>query len=110
IEVISIVDNLLEHSRIYIFGNDDNPEIYISSADWMTRNIDDRVEVSCPIYDEEVKQQLLDIFANYWQENVKARIYDKTLANRYRLIEGEKYRAQFEMYKYYENQLEVELS
>lgn len=110
IEAISIVDNFLEHSRIYIFGNNDNPEVFISSADWMTRNIDDRVEVSCPIYDEEVKQQLLDIFENYWHGNVKVRIHEKTLSNQYRPLIGEKYRAQFEMYKYYENQLEVELS
>ena len=110
IEAISIVDNLLEHSRIYIFGNNDEPEIYISSADWMTRNIDERVEVSCPVYDDEIKQQFLDIFETYWKGNVKVRIHEQSLSNRYRNQDGEKFRAQFEMYKYYENQLEVELS
>ncbi len=109
IEAISIVDNYLEHSRIYIFGNNNEPEIYISSADWMTRNIDDRVEVSCPIYDETVKEQLLDTFDNYWQGNVKVRIHDKNLSNNYRPIVDDKHRAQLEMYKYYENQLEVKL-
>src|SRR5690606_39068096 len=51
IEAISVVDNYLEHSRIYIFANGGNPEVFISSADFMTRNIDERVEVTCPIYD-----------------------------------------------------------
>ena len=51
IEAITIVDNYLEHSRVYIFGNNNNPEVYISSADFMTRNLDGRVEVTCPIYD-----------------------------------------------------------
>src|SRR5690606_15584193 len=62
IEAISIVDNYLEHSRIYIFGNGGDTEVYISSADFMTRNIDERVEVTCPIYDQEIKQELIDIF------------------------------------------------
>ena len=55
IEAISIVDNFLEHSRVFIFGNDDNPEVFISSADFMTRNLDGRVEVTCPIYQEDIK-------------------------------------------------------
>src|SRR5690606_27588290 len=58
IEVISIIDKFLEHTRLYIFGNNNNPKVYISSADWMTRNIENRVEVTCPIYDEEIKQEL----------------------------------------------------
>ena len=62
IEVISIVDKFLEHTRMYVFCNNDEPKVYISSADWMTRNIESRVEVTFPIYDEDIKQELLDVF------------------------------------------------
>lgn len=109
IEAISIVDNLLEHSRIYIFGNEEQPEIYISSADLMTRNIDERVEVSCPIYDEGIKQELMDTFNICWKGNVKARLHTQDLSNRYKVREeGEPiFRAQEEMYNYYQNKLDV---
>ena len=66
IEAISIVDNYLEHARIYIFGNAGLPEVYISSADFMTRNIDARVEVTCPIYDQNIKNELIDYFDLGW--------------------------------------------
>ncbi|MGG7036073.1 MAG: polyphosphate kinase 1 [Flavobacterium sp.] len=59
IEAVSIVDYYLEHSRVYIFSNNDNPEVYISSADFMTRNLDERVEVTCPIYDEDSRLILI---------------------------------------------------
>ena len=107
IEAISIVDNYLEHSRIYIFGNAGDPEVYISSADFMTRNLDARVEVTCPIYDEDVKQELIDTFNIGWRANVKARIHADDLKNRYRKTDGESFRAQAELYKYYQNKLEV---
>lgn len=109
IEAISIVDNLLEHSRIYIFGNDGEPQVYISSADFMTRNIDKRTEVTCPIYAPEIKQELLDIFDIYWKGNVKARIHSEDLSNQYRLSDGAKFRAQLEMYKYYYDKIDVVL-
>ena len=60
IDAISVVDKFLEHPRIFIFGNEGDPEVYISSADWMTRNLDYRVEVGCPIYDEAIKKELLE--------------------------------------------------
>lgn len=107
IEAISIVDNLLEHSRIYIFGNDNNPSVYISSADIMTRNIDERVEVTCPIYQEDIKQELMDTFEIYWAGNVKVRIHSENLSNSYRPISENVFRAQFELYNYYRNKLEV---
>ena len=108
IEAISIVDNYLEHSRIYIFGNAGDPEVFISSADFMTRNLDARVEVTCPIYDPEIKQELIDTFEIGWKANVKARIHSADLLNQYRKNGDEKpFRAQQEMYKYYQNKLEV---
>ncbi|WP_130733700.1 polyphosphate kinase 1 [Flavobacterium sp. J27] len=108
IEAISIVDNYLEHSRVYIFSNNNNPEIYISSADFMTRNIDARVEVTCPIYDEDIKTELLETFDIGWKANVKARLQSENLKNEYRKIAGEKpFRAQLEMYHYYKEKMEA---
>ena len=108
IEAISIVDNYLEHSRIYIFGNNGDPEVFISSADFMTRNLDARVEVTCPIYDPEIKQELIDTFEIGWKANVKARLHSADLLNQYRKQGDEKpFRAQQEMYNYYQNKLEV---
>ena len=106
IEAISIVDNYLEHSRVYIFGNNNNPEVFISSADLMTRNLDARVEVTCPIYDEEIKKELIDTFDMGWKGNVKVRFHSEKLDNKYRLrAENQVFRAQLETYKYYEEKL-----
>jgi polyphosphate kinase len=105
IEVISIVDKFLEHTRLYIFANTNDPKIYISSADWMTRNIDTRVEVSCPIYDEDIKKELQDLYEICWNDNVKARIINETQDNTYRRNDKPKVRAQFDTYKYYLNKL-----
>ncbi|HLW62132.1 MAG TPA: polyphosphate kinase 1 [Flavobacterium sp.] len=107
IEAISIVDNLLEHSRIYIFGTDDDAKIYISSADFMTRNIDERVEVSCPIYDENLKEELIETFKIYWDGNVKVRLHSERLENRYKRVGEERCRAQEVMYNYYRDKIEV---
>ena len=106
IEIISIIDKFLEHTRLYIFSNNDKPKFFISSADWMTRNIDNRVEVSCPIYDGEIQQELQDLFNICWNDNIKARIINKTQSNNYRINKKEKVRAQFDTYKYYLKQLE----
>jgi len=108
IEAISIVDNYLEHSRIYVFCNDNNPEVYISSADFMTRNLDARVEVTCPIYDQRIKEELIEVFDIGWKANVKARYHSEDLRNKYRKNGEEKpFRAQLELYNYYRNKLEV---
>ena len=109
IEAISIVDNYLEHSRLYIFGNDGDPEVYISSADFMTRNLDGRVEVTCPIYDPEIKQELIDNFDLGWKGNVKARYHSEKLDNKYRVRKDNEpiFRAQLETYKYYQNKIKV---
>lgn len=107
IEAISIVDNLLEHSRIYIFGTDEESQVYISSADFMTRNIDERVEVTCPIYDEDIKAELIDTFKIYWNGNVKVRLHSERLENRYKRTGENRFRAQDELYNYYRNKIEV---
>ena len=108
IEAISIVDNYLEHSRIYIFANAGDPDVFISSADFMTRNLDARVEVTCPINDEDIKKELIETFEIGWKANVKARIHSNDLANKYRRRGDEKpFRAQLEMYNYYQMKLDV---
>lgn len=108
IEAISIVDNYLEHSRIFIFDNDNNPEVFISSADFLSRNLDSRVEVTCPIYDQEIKQKLIENFELGWKGNVKARYHSEKLDNKYRTRNNNEpiFRAQHETYNYYKNQLD----
>jgi polyphosphate kinase len=105
IEVISIIDKFLEHTRMYVFCNDNDTKVYISSADWMTRNIDNRVEVSCPIYQNDIKKELLDIFDICWSDNVKARVIDSSKSNDYRKNSKDKVRAQFELYDYFKEKL-----
>jgi len=83
IEAISIVDKYLEHSRIFIFCNNNKDLYYISSADWMTRNLDHRVEVSCPIFDPEIKKEIRKIIDTQLQDNVKARIISDEQNNPY---------------------------
>ncbi len=106
IEVISVVDKFLEHSRLYIFGEGDKCKLYISSADWMTRNIDTRVEVSCPIYDNALKQEIIDTYAICWSDNVKARLINTSQENEYKLNDKQKVRSQLAIYDYYKNKLE----
>uniref|UniRef100_UPI004048539E polyphosphate kinase 1 n=1 Tax=Mariniflexile sp. TaxID=1979402 RepID=UPI004048539E len=106
IEAISVVDKFLEHSRVYIFGNNGNPKVYISSADWMTRNIENRVEVSCPIYDEAIKQEIMDTFDICWRDNVKARLINTPNENEYKINNDEKVRSQIATYDYYLKKLE----
>ncbi|WP_420399185.1 polyphosphate kinase 1 [Flagellimonas sp.] len=108
IEAISVVDKFLEHPRLFIFGNEGDPKIYISSADWMTRNLDFRVEVGCPIYDPDIKQELLDTFDISWKDNQKARIFSANQDNAYRekTEEDTETRSQFALYDYYKLKLE----
>ena len=107
IQVISIVDKFLEHPRVYIFKNAGDRKIYLSSADWMTRNIENRVEVGCPIYDKDLQQEILDTFNISWNDNFKARIINKTPQNnKIKPVSGEpKQRSQWSTYAYYENKL-----
>ncbi|AMD85494.1 polyphosphate kinase [Capnocytophaga haemolytica] len=106
IEVISIVDKFLEHPRLFIFGNDGDPKVFISSADWMTRNISFRVEVGCPIYDNDIKRELIDTFRVSWDDNVKARIIDENNDNRYKPHTTPAIRSQLAMYEYYQTRID----
>ena len=81
IEAISIIDRYLEHSRVYVFHNRGEPEYLLGSADLMTRNLDYRVEVLCPIRDEASQIMLQDILDQQWQDNVKARVIDPEQKN-----------------------------
>ena len=105
IEVISIIGKFLEHPRLFIFDNNGNNSIYISSADFMGRNLDNRVEISCPIYDEDIKKQILEMFAIGWSDNVKAREISATNDNAYRVNSLPTVRSQFAMYEYYLDKL-----
>ncbi len=101
IRAISIVDRYLEHDRVYIFENGGDKKVYLSSADWMTRNIDYRIEVATPLLDPRLKQRVLDIIDILFSDTVKARYIDKELSNRY-VPRGNrrKVRAQLAIYDY----------
>lgn len=84
IDAIGIVDRYLEHSRILIFHNDGKPEVYLSSADFLPRNFDSRVETIFPVLDAALREQLIRYFEIQWSDNVKARLLDRDLSNGYR--------------------------
>ena len=105
IRVISVVDKFLEHPRVYIFDNDGDPQMYISSADWMTRNIDNRVEVACPILDKDLQQELLDTFMISWKDNVKARLVNTKNQNAFVTNQQEAIRSQWATYAYFKEKL-----
>jgi polyphosphate kinase len=98
IEAISIVDKFLEHSRVFIFCNAGDEKYFISSADWMTRNLDHRSEVAVPIYDKTIQLQLKKIIDTLWKDNTKARILGSKQNNEYRKQPGKKVRAQEEIF------------
>lgn len=104
IEAISVVDKFLEHARIFIFCNNHQERYYISSADWMTRNLDTRIEVASPVYDPELQKDLRRIIDMALNDNVKARIIDLEHTNAYRRSDDKKrIRSQFELYTYYKS-------
>ncbi|MBP7949813.1 MAG: polyphosphate kinase 1 [Verrucomicrobiales bacterium] len=101
IEAISIVDRRLEHSRIFSFANGGQPKIFLSSADFLPRNFDSRFEILCPIYDKKLQGELREYLEIQWRDNQKARVLDRTLANRYSPGRGKKkFRAQQEIRKW----------
>ncbi len=101
IRVISIIDRFLEHPRVMVFHNRGNPQLYISSADWMSRNIDGRIEVGTPIYDERLKQRILDILKLQLSDTCKARVIDADQKNEYvKRGNRRKIRSQVAIYDY----------
>ncbi|MBM0491732.1 polyphosphate kinase 1 [Aeromonas jandaei] len=101
IKVISIIDRFLEHPRVMVFHNRGNPQLYISSADWMSRNIDGRIEVGTPIYDERLKQRIMDILELQLSDTCKARVIDADQKNEYvKRGNRRKIRSQVAIYDY----------
>ncbi len=100
IKAISIVDEYLEHARVMYFYNKGSEDIYISSADWMTRNLDYRIEAAAKISDKNLKKEVKDILDIQLSDNVKARILDKKLSNEYISNDKEECRSQVETYRY----------
>jgi len=101
ISAISIVDKFLEHSRVFVFCNNNNELYYISSADWMTRNLDHRVEVTCPIFDEKIKKELRKLLEIQFSDNVKARILNDIQDNQYIKNDAPLIHSQMVLYNYY---------
>lgn len=101
ITVTSIVDRYLEHARVMLFHNNDAPLVFITSADWMARNIEDRVEVGLPIYSPVLKQQIIDILELQMRDNCKARVIDQQQKNHY--VSSQKHKklsSQQDIYQY----------
>jgi polyphosphate kinase len=101
VQAISIVDEYLEHARIMLFYNNGNEKMFISSADWMVRNIDHRVEIACPIYNKAIQQELKEILQIQLSDNIKARKLDNLLSNQYvNPRNTKKIRSQVETYNF----------
>ena len=99
VKAISIVDEYLEHARIMIFHNGGKEKYFISSADWMVRNFDHRIEVGCPVFEKNIQEELKEIIEIQLADNVKARILDNDLSNMYVTEPGEKQiRSQIEIF------------
>ncbi len=101
IYIISIVDRFLEHPRVVIAHNNGDPQVYISSADWMTRNIDHRIEVAAPVRSERLKKRIIDIINIHFTDTMKARLIDQSMSNQY-VPRGnkKKIRSQIAIYDY----------
>ena len=84
IQAISIVDRYLEHARVFVFFNDGKPEVLLSSADWMTRNLSYRIETAFPILDPTLRDRVIELTELQWADNVKARVLDAELSNQYK--------------------------
>jgi len=100
IKAIGVVDRFLEHTRFLIFCNGGNEECFISSADLMTRNIEHRIEVTCPVFDKSIRSEMKEIFEIQWSDNVKARILDATLSNKFVNSGKKPFNSQIEVHNY----------
>lgn len=108
IHLVSVVDRFLEHTRLMIFSGGGNEKYFITSADWMTRNLDRRVEVGTPIYDKAIQEELKELFLLSYSDNVKARRLDKNMENKY-LPSGDNrsIRSQIAIYHYFKEKFEA---
>ncbi|HUT64267.1 MAG TPA: polyphosphate kinase 1 [Anaerolineae bacterium] len=107
IQAVSIVDRFLEHSRVFVFCNGGEEKYYISSADWMTRNLDRRVEVACPIFDKELQAELKDLLDIQFRDNTKARELNENMDNHYKKIpQKTPVRAQIDFYTYLKEKID----
>ena len=100
IEAIGIVDRFLEHSRFLIFCNGGNEQVFITSADMMPRNLDRRIEVTCPVFDKAIISEIRNVFEIQWDDNVKARIFDETQSNTFVKSGKEINQSQVDVYNY----------
>lgn len=105
IRVFSIVDRFLEHMRVMKFNNNGQPKYFITSADWMERNLDKRIEVGAPIYDKKLQKEL-DVILDYQLKgNMKTRVIGRYQKNKYRKNDLPQFQTQLELYNYHKSQL-----
>lgn len=109
IEAISVVDRFLEHARVFLFYNGGNEQIYLSSADWMERNLSFRIETTFPVYDPDLKSEIKTLLDLQLNDNVKARIIDRYDQNEYRRTNTDiPVRTQIETYFYFKRKSDKE--
>ena len=106
IQTISIVGRYLEHSRFFIFCHGGKEQYYISSADWMSRNLDNRIEVAAPVYDPALRKELKFILETELRDNVKARVINAVQDNRYKRDDNPPLISQTALYEHYKSKIE----
>jgi polyphosphate kinase len=107
IQGISIVDRFLEHSRVLVFCNGGDNKYFITSADWMIRNFDNRIEVACPVLDPLIQQELMDMINIQLSDNMKSRIIGSGKINQYKVSDEPEIRSQMAIYRYFQEKLSV---
>ena len=101
IRITRIVDSFLEHARVWYFGNNGNPEVFMGSPDWMKRNLYKRIEAVVPVLDNDLKNELIDMLDLQLRDNVKACFVDENLTNIRKPVNGnERIRCQYDFYEY----------